>query len=262
MVVTSSAGEGTELARSRVDRGDVKVVFALGGDGTLREIATGLLGSDVAFAPLPGGTTNVLCRSFGWPPSALALAERFATTEGKITVRPLDVAIIADRPFLMMVSRGLDARVLEHVPTGRKRRWGKAGIAMQAVIELSREVAPTFDYEVGGERMRASFLSVCNIAHYGGQFVMAPGASPHDGRLLAVSFDGTGRAATLGFVLAVLRGRHTERPDVDCVAVTELTFLGSGETLLQIDGDPMRIELPATARLHRHKLALLWPSRS
>ena len=64
VALTERRGHATELARAAIVDG-VDIVVALGGDGTLNEVANGLVGSDCALAVLPGGSTNVLARTLG-----------------------------------------------------------------------------------------------------------------------------------------------------------------------------------------------------
>ncbi|NLA36449.1 MAG: diacylglycerol kinase family lipid kinase, partial [Actinobacteria bacterium] len=66
MVETERRGHATDLAAHAVDDGfDVVAVYA--GDGTLNEAANALIGTTVALAPLPGGSTNVFARTLGLP---------------------------------------------------------------------------------------------------------------------------------------------------------------------------------------------------
>ena len=63
---TARRSHASELARDAVDR-DFDAVVAFGGDGTINEVAQGLVGTDVALGILPGGSTNVMARSLGVP---------------------------------------------------------------------------------------------------------------------------------------------------------------------------------------------------
>jgi diacylglycerol kinase family enzyme len=68
---TASPEAGREVARRAIEESR-EVLFALGGDGTLNVLADVLAGSDVALAPLPGGTTNVVALALGLPRDPLA----------------------------------------------------------------------------------------------------------------------------------------------------------------------------------------------
>ncbi|HET7340075.1 MAG TPA: acylglycerol kinase family protein, partial [Methylomirabilota bacterium] len=63
---TTARGSATELARAALGAG-VTLIVAVGGDGTLNEVANGLAGTDVPVSVLPGGSTNVVCRTLGIP---------------------------------------------------------------------------------------------------------------------------------------------------------------------------------------------------
>ncbi len=104
----AARGDATGLARAAAAEG-FEAVFALGGDGTVREVAAGLLGSGVPLGVLPGGTVNLLARALGLPGDPLAAA---ALLRPAARPRRLDVGLAGATPFLMMVSAGLDASVL------------------------------------------------------------------------------------------------------------------------------------------------------
>lgn len=251
-VETAAAGHATVLAEEH-SRDGVGVVFALGGDGTLREVAAGLLGTGTALAPLPGGTVNVLTHALGLGGNATRAAARFADA----TTRVIDVGRCGDQPFLMMASAGLDAHVLAHVRSEAKRRLGRFAVAGAALRQARRYGYPTVSIEIGAETLAGSFFSVSNLPFYGGPFRMAPDARMDDGLLDLVVFRGRGARATLGFALDLARGgRHTLRPDVTVRPVRGVRWLGALEAPIQLDGDVMPTLLPpldiglATDRLH------------
>jgi len=260
-VPTAGPGDATRLAREAAAEG-VSAVFALGGDGTLREAAAGLLGTDVPLGPLPGGTTNVLTLALGLPRRPLAAADALA----RATPRPLDVGLCAGQPFLMMVSAGLDAAVIAslHAPgAARAKRWlGRPGIVARGIGSWWRYGYPALEVEHRGGRLRARFAALSNIPLYGGPFRMAPDARPDDRRLDLLLFRGAGRAATLGFARDLLRGVHVRRPDVETLPVEEgdrVTLLGPADACVQVDGDPWPAGPPVTLELAAPRLHVLTP---
>ena len=118
---TTEPGHATALAAEACRAGGCDVVFGLGGDGTLREIAVGLVGGVVPLAILPGGTTNVLALALDVPANPLRAAELYRASE----LRALDVGTAAGIPFLMMVTAGVDSEVLRQA--SQQRRSGSAG---------------------------------------------------------------------------------------------------------------------------------------
>lgn len=252
-VPTQAPGDATRLARDRAGR--VEAVFAFGGDGTVREVAAGLLGTDTALGIVPGGTVNVLSMSLGLPRDPLSAA-RLA---GRLQVQQLDVGLINEMPFLMMVSAGLDASVMAALDTRLKWRIGKAAYVWQGLQEWWRYPYPRFEVIADGDPLEASFVAVSNIPYYGGAYALAPGARPHDGKLDLVLFRGLGRRETLGFVLDFLRGAHVRRSDVTVRHVREVELRSPAGAVAQIDGDVCEERLPFTVRIAPDPLRVLSP---
>lgn len=254
-VPTRGPDDATRLARQAVAEG-VEVVFALGGDGTLREVAAALQGSEVALGPLPAGTTNVLAAALGLPREPLPAAAAMAGYEPQ----KIDVGMAGDTPFLMMLSGGIDGAVMARQNASLKKHFGKAAVALSGARELWRYDLADIELRLDGDRDRASFFALCNIPLYGGTFRLAPGADCRDGRLDAVLFRGRGRLATLSFARDLWRGRHLERADVASFPVDGAEVLGPPGAPLQIDGDVLAAALPLSISVRRRALKILAPS--
>lgn len=252
-VPTGGPGEATRLARER--SGSAEVVFAFGGDGTAREVGAGLLGTDTALGLVPGGTVNILAMALGLPRDPLSAAK----LAGRLEVQELDVGLVNEAPFLMMVSAGLDSSVLAALDTRLKWRFGKAAYVWQGLREWWRYPYPRFEVVADGEPLEASFVAVSNIPYYGGAFALAPGARPHDGRLDLVLFRGIGRLDTIGFAADLLRGAHMRRSDVTVRHVREVELRSPAGAVAQIDGDLCEERLPVTVRIAPAPLRVLCP---
>jgi YegS/Rv2252/BmrU family lipid kinase len=255
-VPTTGPGQATELAREQATAG-AESVIAFGGDGTVREVAAGLLGAsaDTALGILPGGTTNVLALSLGLPRDPLQAAAILPRFRPQL----LDVGLVNEAPFLMMVSAGLDASVLATLDTRLKWRFGKAAIVWQGLQEWWRYPYPRFQVMADGEPFDASFVAVANIPYYGGTFALAPGARPYDGRLDLILFRGGGRLETMGFAADLLRGVHVRRKDVVVRHVQEVVLESPAGAIAQIDGDVCEERLPVTIRIAPQPLRVLAP---
>jgi len=253
---TAGPADATRLARELAAAGAVEAVFAFGGDGTVREVAEGLLGSEVALGILPGGTVNLLARALGLPGDPVAAA---AMAEG-LQARPLDVGLAGASPFLMMVSAGLDARVLSILDGDLKRRFGQLGILWQGLAEWWRYPYPDLTLSADGRPLAATFVAVANIPLYAGPYRLVPDARADDRRLELLLFSG-GRLATLAFAADLLRGaRHVRRKDVTIVPAEEVVLQGPAGLAAQIDGDLCQESLPLTIRLAPERLRVLAPN--
>jgi len=251
---TTGPGDATKLARKAAAEG-AEVAFALGGDGTLREVAAGLLGSACALGPLPSGTTNVVVRSLGVPGHPVAAARLLAGTEPS----SMDVGWCGELPFLMQVSAGLDGEALRRVHLGLKRALGKTAVAIAGA-----QAWWNYDYrdifvEADGREVVATFLAVGSLPHYAGSMQLFPGRVPDDGKLSLVAFRGD-RASTLRFAADLARGAHTRRADVDFSTVERVKLVGPSGVPIQIDGDLFELEPPIEIRLASERLRVLAPA--
>lgn len=253
---TEAPGHATELARDAAAAG-VAFVFAHGGDGTLREVTAGLLGSEVTVAPIPGGTVNVVALALGLPLDPIRAVHALADAD---TVE-MDVGLCGEEVFLMQTSAGLDARVMDRLRPGPKRRFGKAAVAFAGLVQWSTYGFPEIDLLADGRPSRATLVAICNLPFYAGTWQMAPGASATDGVLDLVVFRGTGRRQTLAFARDLVLGRHMQRHDVELTRVKEVELHGPTELSVQLDGDTLPIQLPVTVRLANERIRILSPKQ-
>jgi diacylglycerol kinase family enzyme len=122
---TSRRGHATRLAQSSAAQGtDLVVVF--GGDGTLNEAANGLIGTDTAIAPLPGGSTNVFARTLGLSDDPVEATDAILDALRLGRIRRVGVGSVNRRYFLFHCGIGFDAAVVEQVErrAGLKRYAG------------------------------------------------------------------------------------------------------------------------------------------
>ena len=253
-VPTGASGEAATLARAAVQSG-TEAVFALGGDGHLREVASGMLGSSTPMVPLPGGTTNVVARELGLGPQPLKALERLRIAREE----RIDVGLCGDEVFLMQATAGLDADVLAHVAPSVKRRLGRWAIVVSGLGRWWNYGYPEIHLVADGEPLSAHFVAVCNLSRYAGRLRLGQ-ASPTDGRLELVLFRGRGRRAALAFAFGLITGRYTKRADVEIRTVGEVTFQAPADVPLQLDGDPVALSPPFTVRLAAERLTILVPA--
>lgn len=258
---TEGPGHATELARRAAEEGH-PLVLAFGGDGTYNEAARGLLGSSSALGILPGGTTSVLAYELGIPQQVEAALPLVLQGED----RPVAVGRTdRDQIFLLMLSCGPDAVILERLPAPLKRYGGKAGITLQAVREFVRGDLPRVRVQVDGGRATedAGWVIAANSCCYGGPFPGAPGASLFSDDLVVVVQRRVGRLAAVPFFFSIPRGTHVERSDVEVLRCRSLHLesIDSDAVPYQLDGDPAGT-LPVSVTVEPKALLLRSPRQS
>jgi YegS/Rv2252/BmrU family lipid kinase len=177
---TTAEDPGVGMAgRAVSERADL--VFASGGDGTVRACAEGLRGTGVPLAILPVGTGNLLARNLKLP-AVLSDAIR-AGVEGE--TRAIDLGVLDGRPFAVIAGIGLDASMAHSTSDDAKSRIGWLAYAGGLVKHLGDrpfQVTLCLDGRTTLRR-RAMMVLVGNVGRLQGGLRLLPDAEPDDGRL-------------------------------------------------------------------------------
>lgn len=118
-VSTQAQNHATEIGRQACE-GGYDVVVAFGGDGTLNEVANGLAGTDMPVAVLPGGSTNVVCRTLGIPNDVVDATEHLLSLADDWRPRKIDLGMVDGRCFVFACGVGIDATVVRRVDANPK----------------------------------------------------------------------------------------------------------------------------------------------
>ena len=118
-VETEARAHATQICREAASEG-YDVVVAFGGDGTVNEAANGLIGSETPLTCLPGGSTNVYCRTLGIPNDVVDATEHLLRMADQFEPRRVDTGRVNGRHFVFSAGIGLDASVVERVDSHPK----------------------------------------------------------------------------------------------------------------------------------------------
>lgn len=263
--ITHGTGDGSELARKAVKAG-AEVVAVYGGDGTVMEVAAGLVGTDTPMLILGGGTGNLVATELRLPTQLeracdLVCRERYRT-------RRIDVGMMGEHPFLLRIGCGIEVGVVQEATRELKDQFGKWAYVW-AGIKMLQEI-PEADYEIildGREVIRSTGVA-CVVANAGtvgvGRLTLAPSVDVNDGKLdvfllKKASIEGIVQIA--GKMTGLDRLMKEDDPDLDASqAVTQWTVetveIRTNPVLdIQVDGDvvaktPQIIKvLPAALRV-------------
>jgi YegS/Rv2252/BmrU family lipid kinase len=235
---TESLGHARGLARSAGSAG--RVAVALGGDGLVSAVATGLRGSDGVFGILPGGRGNDFARFLGIPLDPVAACEVLQTG----SVSRLDLGCAGGQPFLGVASCGLDSDANRIANQTRMIR-GRLGYVYGGLRALTTWKAANFRVRLDGERLtiRGYTIAVANSSMYGGGMRIAPDASTTDGLLDVVLISDRSRLRFLRHLPKVFSGTHASLPFVRIVRASHVEVDADRPFTVYADGDPIA-ELP------------------
>jgi len=162
---TTRRNHATRLAEDAVRRG-VDGIVALGGDGTVNEVANGIVGSTCALLPLPGGSTNVFCRTLQLADDPLEAVESSLAAIDQDLIRPVGIGSVNGRYFLFHTGVGFDAAVIEQVErTGDLKRYLNHPLFVYSAIKTwlrhYDRTEPAFSIEFDDGRVDDGYFTVC-----------------------------------------------------------------------------------------------------
>ncbi len=253
--LTEGPGEGERLARAALAESP-DLVLACGGDGTLSQVLTGLLGSGVPTGIIPAGTGNDFVRALGIARDPAEAARQALAGRP----RRMDLLEIngGECWSFNVTGTGFDAAVAERI-NRRRRLTGGLTAYLSAVLQELAVYRPTeVRLQVDGEDWegRALLVAVANAQDYGAGMRIAPQARIDDGRLDVVLVEDLGRARFLWNLPKVFRGTHLEHPAVRTWRAREVTVETAEPAPVLVDGD-VRVRTPLRARVAPGE-GLLW----
>ena len=230
------AGHAAELAKAAVERGESCIV-AIGGDGTLREIAGALVNTDCVLGILPAGSGNDLCKTLGIPAEPEAAMELLLSG----TPRGMDACLANETLFFNVAGLGFDVEVLRRTDIYKEKLKlnGMLPYVLGIVSALAHRPTMPLRYTANGETrsMESCIFSVGNGKYIGGGMKALPSANAIDGK-----FD-VGAIRQLPFLRFVsllpkfIKGKHVGIPEVHYFRTEELLVESRGEFTIQLDGE-------------------------
>ncbi|HTQ71567.1 MAG TPA: diacylglycerol kinase family protein [Acidocella sp.] len=236
---TQHAGHATELARQAAQEGEVMVVAA-GGDGTIAEVANGLIGSDTALGIIPLGTANVLAKEYGLSTNPRAIANTLAYKRCQRLWPGVAQLPGGGRVFVQMLGLGFDGAVVKGVRPILKRAIGKGAYVWQSLWESVAYDFPVVRLTVDGVEHQAASVVVSKGRLYGGPYLLAPEAHPEAPGFQVVLFEKPGTWPALLSGAALPLGLLPRCPGVRVISGSHVEFtFQNGGILTQADGDSL-----------------------
>jgi diacylglycerol kinase (ATP) len=276
---TKRQGDGTEIARRAADAGR-RFIIACGGDGTINEVANGILqsGKETELGILPSGTGGDFRRTIKMPQETRVAARALqnGTTElidvGRVRFQNFQNEIVS-RYFLNISSFGLSAAINEKVKEKAYFDWfpieairGRAKYAvstLEKVLDLSYSIVRVKMDEREEKSLNTLNFCVCNGRFFGGGMKIAPNAKLTDGFLDVVNI---GDIKTMKILLnahTLYRGTHLSLNEVKTTLARriEVSPVGNQEIHIETDGE-LPGKLPAVFEVIPKVLKLRVPNRA
>jgi len=238
---TEYAGHAAILARDAAGAGE-QLVVAAGGDGTIAEVANGLIGSSTVLGIIPLGTANVLAREYGLPTHPRAIAHTLAYSR----TRPLWPGIArlgtAEHVFVQMAGIGFDGAVVHKLNRLLKQVTGRGAYVWETLCQSATYKFPPVKLSIDGVAYEAASVVVSKGRLYGGPYPLAPLARPDQPGFQVVLFEEPGPLPALRAGAALPLGLLPHCPGVRVVPGQEILLHADNPPLFaQADGDALPV---------------------
>jgi len=263
---TLNGTHGTQAAHQAAIEG-YDAVFAIGGDGTVGQVAAGLLDTGTALGVIPAGTTNVWAIEQGQQPFSWfrwwSLKEN-ARLLANVPIQRVDVGMMNDRPFLLWGGIGLDAQTIHRLePRPRLAKYLSvphffATTVWEAAFWHGMDLRVwANDREVDGHFMLAV---ATNIRHYaGGMALISPDAHLDDGEMDMWLLSGNSLADALRHFFDMVAGRHLTSDQARRLRFQTARVESDAAFSIQVDGEPMLGGQKAEITIKHRALKVLMP---
>lgn len=228
-----SIDELDDVIRDAATRG-MGAVFAVGGDGTIHEVAKRLIGTEVALGVIPTGSGNGFARHLGLPMNFRNAIRACCDLRSEI----IDTATVNGMPFINMMGIGFDAWIADAFAAAGTR--GLATYVRVAFRGFAKYAAEEYEVTVDGSatRHRAFVVAVANASQYGNNARIAPLASMQDG-LLDVTLIEQAPLFRLPMIAAQLFAGNLHRAHgVSTMRGRSITIRRTSPGAAHLDGEP------------------------
>jgi YegS/Rv2252/BmrU family lipid kinase len=249
----------TEVTREALAHG-FDMVVAIGGDGTVSDVAEALIGTDIPLGIIAAGTANVFARELELP---LDLAGACTMLAGQHATTSVDAMQVGDKYFVLQIGIGIDSLMIRDTDRQAKRRFGRAAYLWTAFTRLIGNQPERFTIVVDGQRSRprASQVLIANGGVLGvPPLRWGPHIRPDDGRIDVCIISARTALDYLGLAWHTLTGQQRRDRNVRYLAAERSIVVSAdhplpvqadgeiiGETPLQVQvvPDALRVIVPA-----------------
>lgn len=253
--LTEYAGHATELAANAVKEG-YDIVAAVGGDGSVNEVACALVDTDVALAIVPGGTGNGLAAYLGYKRNPEAAIRQLNLAQVQI----IDYGLLNNKVFVNIAGVGYDATVSKGMKKIQQRNfWTYFLEAVRTGLSYRPKIY-TIQTDTETRQVSCLNIAVANGPIYGFNLQIAPNAIANDGQFQVVLLKDAPRWKYFAAVPDAFDGKLLDASFVEHFNTSSLTISSDdGQQHIHVDGEYQHIQGPLHFRIQERALKVLAP---
>ncbi|MEG1547429.1 MAG: diacylglycerol kinase family lipid kinase [Clostridia bacterium] len=231
---TQAPHHAEDLTRAALLRGESTIV-AVGGDGTINEIASVMCGNATTMGILPFGTGNDLAKVLKLPTDPDGALEVLLNG----TVRPMDAGMANDKFFINIAGLGFDVDVLVNTEKYKKHFNGMLPYMLGVINTLSHLRTLHITLTVDGKTIQKDsiLVAVGNGTHFGGGMKVTPLADPFDGLFDVCLIEIMPMLKLLSLLPGFVNGKHLKSKQVHYFNATEIVVECDEPCMLDFDGE-------------------------
>jgi len=237
-------------------RNGVEVVFAVGGDGTVHEIAKRLIDKPIALGIVPTGSGNGFARHLGVSIDPSNVLRSIATSR----IETIDTAEVNGNPFLGVMGIGFDACIAARFASSTVR--GIRTYIREGLFGYVSYRPQSYEITIDGNvRKETAFvIAVANSSQYGNNAKIAPLASVQDGLLDLVIIRRASPLSVPALMARLFSGSLHRSPVVATVQAREIVIRRAAAGPAHVDGEPIHMPEELRVRIRPQSLRVLVPS--
>jgi YegS/Rv2252/BmrU family lipid kinase len=244
--------------REAIQKG-FELFVAVGGDGTISAVASGLVDTGKPLVIAPTGTWNALARNLDIP---LQIDQALELPFQEHRIRVIDVMQVGDNFHILNISTGVGSRAMRDVKREQKRRFGMLADLWGALIQLMGFQSHRFEVTIDGKRtsFRAVEVMVANSKILGLKAIqLDPGIHMDDGKLNVCLLNASNLSEFFGLAMSILLGKQKDDPKVSCFEVHDKVAIRARRKMpVQADGDFIG-HLPILVKVRPKALNIVTP---
>jgi YegS/Rv2252/BmrU family lipid kinase len=229
---TKHAGHAAKIAKEAVDK-NTDIIVAVGGDGTINEVASQLVNTNAVLAIVPCGSGNGLARDLGIP-------LHYRKTIQQINIlkqREIDVGICNHQYFFSLTGAGFDAQVAYDFNRGKQRKFfGYLWSILKTYFKLKDQY---YEVELENEKVtdKFFFVTIANSSQWGYNVKVAPNARPDDGVFSVNLCKKPPFLSLIHFGIKMLSGKIETSKYVTLKNSSKITITSKQDFYYHIDGE-------------------------
>jgi diacylglycerol kinase (ATP) len=251
-VFTEYNGHGSILAAEAIKNG-IEILVAVGGDGTINEVATEVDGTDKLMGIIPFGSGNGLARSLGIPLKEVQAIKRI----NKLHISKIDTGTFNGRKFFNMAGIGFDAQISARFAENVKR--GLRNYIKIAFSEVSNYRSQNYHLQIDGKEYeyKAFMISIANSSQYGNNAHISPFASLNDGLLDICILRPFPLYKFPALALRMFRKNTHKSNYLEIIQGSEIIIRREREAAAHLDGEPFNMGTELSIGINPKSLNIL-----